>query len=195
MRVKICGITNLEDASMCEELGVDAVGFVHFPGRGRSLSLETIAGICSSLGPMVAKVLVCAPINPAEALQMIDRSNADVIQVHSLDPEGVGEIRGQGAKVIRAVPPIRSEALRFAGVADALLFEHGTPGTGTPYDFSVVPIDACQRAIIAGGLNPENLETAKALRPYALDVSSGVERKVGKKDPGLVAEFIRRCKS
>lgn len=195
MRVKICGITNLEDASMCEELGADAVGFVHFPGRSRSLPLEAIARICSSLGPMVTRVLVCAPVDTTEALQMIDRSNAGVIQVHSLVPEEVEEVRGQGTKVIRAVPPTRSEALRFARVADALLFEYGTPGTGTPYDFSIAPIDTCQRAIIAGGLNLENLEVAKALRPYALDVSSGVELKVGKKDPGLVAEFIRRCKS
>jgi len=126
---------------------------------------------------------------------MIDESNADAIQVHSLDPDGVRDIREQGTRVIRAVLPTKSDALRFASVADALLFEHGAPGTGTPYDFSIVPIDSCRRAIIAGGLNLHNLDMAKALGPYALDVSSGVERTIGKKDPELVAEFIRRCKS
>lgn len=195
MRVKICGITNLEDASMCEELGADALGFVHFPGRSRSLPLKEIAEICSSLGPMITRILVSAPNSPTEALRMIDESNTDVIQVHSLDPDDVRGIREQGTRVIRAVPPTRSDALRFASVADALLFEHGTPGTGTAYDFSVVPIGSCQRAIIAGGLNMHNLEVAKALGPYALDVSSGVERRTGRKDPELVAEFIRRCKS
>lgn len=195
MKVKVCGVTNLEDAVMCEELGADAVGFVHVKGRSRSLPLAAIAEICSSLGPMVTRVLVCAPCDVSEALRMADGSRVDVIQMYSLDPQAVGEIRRQGVKVIRALLPIRSEAIRFGDTADALLFESGMPGTGTPIDLSLIPIDGCRRAIIAGGLNPGNLEAAKALKPYALDVSSGVERTPGRKDPGLVAEFIRRAKS
>ena len=195
MKVKICGITSLADASMCERLGADALGFAHFPGRTRSLPLERIADICSALGPLTTKVLVCAPSGRSEAMRMLDTSHADILQLHSLDPESLADIRRQGVGVIRAVPPIRSEASRFAPASDALLFEDGTPGTGRQYDYSQIPIDLCPRAIIAGGLNLDNLERAKAMNPYALDVSSGVESSPGKKDPALVAEFIRRVKS
>jgi len=194
VKVKICGMTNLEDAAMCESLGADALGFVHFPTRTRSIPLEKISEISSSLGPIITKVLVCAPKTVSESLDLVARTNVDVLQVYSLSPALLSEFRDQGGKVIRAVPPVRSEAIRFANCADALLFERGTPGTGSSYDYSQIPIDCCQRAIIAGGLNLENLRFAKSMDPYALDVSSGVESAIGKKDPYLVTEFIRRCK-
>jgi phosphoribosylanthranilate isomerase len=195
MKVKICGITNLEDAATCEGLGADALGFVHFPGRMRSLPLDEIANICSSLGPMTTKVLVCSPTSAADALRMVALSKTDVVQLYTFGPETLNEVRQNGVKVIRAVSPTRSEAERFVGAADALLFEQGAPGTGTSYDYSQVPVDFCPRAIIAGGLDPGNLDRAKELRPYALDVSSGVERTPGRKDPDLVEKFIRRCRS
>lgn len=194
MKVKICGITSAKDASMCEEKGADALGFVQFPGRKRSISLEAISDICSSLGPMTAKILVCAPRGPEDAMDMLERSGADIIQTYTLEPASLADMRRQGVRVFRAVSPIRSEAARFAPVTDALVFEDGMPGTGKAFDYSRVPVDACPRSIIAGGLNLENLEKAKAMRPYALDVSSGVESSPGRKDPLLVAEFIRRAK-
>lgn len=195
MKVKICGITNLEDAATCEEVGADALGFVHFARRMRSLPLEEIARICSSLGPMTTKVLVCSPTSPTDALRMVESSGTDTVQLYSFGPEELNEVRQHGVKVIRAVSPIRSEAEKFVTAADALLFEQGVPGTGTSYDYSQMPIDCCRRAIIAGGLDLNNLDQAKTLRPYALDVSSGVERIPGKKDPVLVEKFVRRCKS
>ncbi|MDH3365270.1 MAG: phosphoribosylanthranilate isomerase [Thermoplasmata archaeon] len=195
MKVKICGITRLEDAQMCEDSGADALGFVHFPGRKRSIPLNEIASIGSTTGPMLTRVLVCSPHDASDALDMVDRSSTDAIQVYSLDRESLNEIRDNGVKVIRAVRPMRSEALRFADAADALLFEEGVPGTGTSHDYSRIPISCCSRAIIAGGLNATNLDEAKRLGPYALDVSSGVESPTGRKDPVLVSEFIRRCRS
>lgn len=193
MKVKICGITDAEDAGACEDLGAHALGFVHYPGRGRSLELETISEICSTLGPMTAKVLVAAPRDPREAVAMLDMSGADVLQLHSLGPEDVREVRENGVRVIRAVRPDRRSALPFAEHADALLFESGVPGSGTSYDYSEVPVDCCRRAIIAGGLGVDNLASAKAMGPYALDVSSGVESTPGRKDYDLVAQFIRGC--
>jgi len=195
MKVKICGITRLADAQMCEDQGADALGFVHFPGRRRSIPLSEIASIGSTIGPMVTKVLVCAPRDSSHALDMVKRSAADAIQVYSLDRESMNEIRDHGVKVIRAVQPTRSEAVRFADAADALLFEDGIPGTGKSYDYSRIPVNCCSRAIIAGGLNITNVDEAKRLTPYALDVSSGVELSTGRKDPGLVSEFIKRCRS
>ena len=195
MKVKICGITSIEDACLCDDLGADALGFVHVPGRMRTLPLVRIREICSSIGPMSVKVLVCAPDDVASARDMFDAAGVDVLQLHSLGPEELSELRSEGIRVIRSVPPVRQEAERYAHSADALLFEGGSPGTGSSYDYSEVPLDVCGRGIIAGGLTPSNLHEAKALGPYALDVSSGVEAVPGRKDPSLVEEFVRRCRS
>lgn len=194
MKVKICGIMNAEDAAMCEALGADALGFVHFPGKKRHLSLEKIAEIVDSLGPLTTSVVVCAPRSVTEALNFVKKSHADVIQSYSLSPEDIKSISDEGETIIRAVPPVRSYAGKFSKVVDALLFESGSPGTGTEYDYSKIPLDCCSKVIIGGGLRPDNIKKVKALRPYALDVSSGVESMPCKKDPVLVAEFIRRCK-
>ena len=194
MKVKICGIMSAEDAAMCEALGADALGFVHFPGKKRHLPLEKIAEIVDSLGPLTTTVVVCAPKSAAEAVNFVKKSHADVIQSYSLSPEDIKSIGDQGETVIRAVPPVRSYACKYTKVADALLFESGSPGTGAEYDYSKIPLDCCPKIIIGGGLRSENIRKVKALRPYALDVSSGVESMPCKKDPLLVAEFIRRCK-
>ena len=195
MKVKICGVTNLEDAAMCEDLGADAIGFVHVQGRSRSRPLGEISDMCGSIGPMTAKVLVCSPSDPYDAERMFAASGADMLQVHSLGPEGLDVLRADSVPVIRAVVPDRAEASRFAGHSDMLLFESGTPGTGSSHDYSAVPVDSCERCIIAGGLNVANMDAALRMRPYALDVSSGVERMPGRKDPEMVSEFIRRCKA
>jgi phosphoribosylanthranilate isomerase len=195
VKVKICGITSLEDAAMCEELGADALGFVHVDGRSRTLPLGTIREICGSVGPMTTKVLVCSPRSCSDAERMFDASGADILQLHSLEPDDLDVLRHEGMSVIRAVAPDRSEAVRFAPHTDALLFEGGTPGTGAAYDYSTVPVSSCRRCIIAGGLTVANMDRALEMRPYALDVSSGVERLPGRKDRELVSGFIRRCKA
>lgn len=195
MKVKICGITSEEDAHMCEDLGADALGFVHYPGRKRSLSLENIGKICSTLGPLTTRVLICLPMGPNEAIHMLEKSGADVLQIYSLSPVFISRVKETGVRVIRGVTPDEKQIEKYAGVADALVFEAGTPGTGTTYDYSKIPIASCNRAIVAGGLNPLNIEEVKELRPYGVDVSSGVESVFGRKDFTLVGEFIRRCHS
>ncbi len=195
MKVKVCGVTELQDAAMCEELGADAVGFVHVPGRRRSRELEEISDMCGSLGPMTAKVLVCSPKDAFDAERMFAASGADMLQLHSLGPGDLDVLRSDGMPVIRAVRPDRAEASVYAGHSDMLLFEDANPGTGSGYDYSKVPVDSCERCIIAGGLNARNIDRALMMKPYALDVSSGVESTPGRKDPRLVSEFVRRCKA
>jgi len=194
MKVKICGITNLEDAVICENSGADALGFVHYPDRSRSISIDDVSEIIASLGPMTPKVLVCNPRSLSEALDLYGNAGVDILQVYSLEPADLTKFRENGGKIIRAVPPVRAEAARFADCTDALVFEAGRPGTGKSYDYSEVPIDACKYPIIAGGLTPDNLHLVRILRPYAVDVSSGVEKSIGKKDEKLVHEFVRRAK-
>ena len=195
MKVKICGITSGEDAAMCEDLGADALGFVCVPGRSRSRPLSEISDMCSSLGPITAKVLVCNPDSVDSALSMLARSGADVLQLYSLNPEELAELREQGARIMRVVRPSDTDCARFAANSDALVFEEGVPGTGSSYDYSIIPQELRDRAFIAGGLNPDNVHLAKAVKPYGVDVSSGVELILGKKDPGRVEAFIRRCRS
>ncbi len=195
MRVKICGITNGADAGICEDAGADALGFVHVKNRSRSLELGDIKDIGSTLGPMTTRVLVCSPGSVFEATDLFDQSGVNVLQLHSLEPDQIASLYDLGIPVIRAVRPNRDEAMRFANQVHALLFERGTPGSGRSYDYSKVPLDCHPRSIIAGGLNLDNIDRAKSMRPYALDVSSGVERTEGRKDPELVSEFVRRCKS
>lgn len=194
MKVKICGVTNAEDGAMCEDLGADAVGFVHLPGRSRSRSLGEITDMCSSLGPVTAKVLVCSPRTIDSALSMLAGSGADILQLYTLKPNELEELRDRGAKVLRVVKPADADVAKFASTSDALVFEEGTPGTGASYDYSMIPHKLCQRAFIAGGLTPENVHIAKALRPYGVDVSTGVESVPGRKDREKVEAFIRRCK-
>lgn len=194
MKVKICGIMSADDAVMCESFGADALGFVHFPGRKRSIPIDLIKEIVPTLGPMLTKVLVCAPRTSSEAIELGTRANVDVIQLYTLDTSSVLRIKAQGFRVIRAFTPQNTEVAQFKEVADAILFDGSVPGSGQAYDYSTVPIKCCRRVIIAGGLTVNNLHIAKALNPYALDVSSGVEQSIGKKDPKLVSEFIRRCK-
>jgi phosphoribosylanthranilate isomerase len=194
MKVKICGITNADDAGMCESLGADALGFVHYEGRRRSLPIYLIRDIVSTVGPMTTKVLVCAPRSAIEAISIGEKAGVDTLQLYSLVPNDIASIRSHGFKVIRALEHGSPEAQGFSDVVDAILFESGKPGSGQSYDYSQIPVGKFKRVIIAGGLTIDNLHLAKALRPYALDVSSGVERSFGKKDPELVAEFIRRCR-
>ncbi|MEM2943307.1 MAG: phosphoribosylanthranilate isomerase [Methanomassiliicoccales archaeon] len=195
MKIKICGITNASDAIMCEDLGADALGFVHFPSSIRSLSLRCIREIVSTVGPFTKKVLVCSPADTEEAIKFVKAANVDVIQLYNLDCEEIESIRSHGIAVIRAVKPTDEEIYEFLEVADALLFDSPVPGSGRAHDYSAIPLKLCRRAIIAGGLGIENVDLVRSMRPYAVDVSSGVEKSVGRKDQTLVSEFIRRCRS
>lgn len=195
MKVKICGITNAEDAWMCESFDPDALGFVHYPLKARSLPLENIRDISSTIGPFTKKVLVCLPGNVDVAVKMVEDAGVDVIQLYTFCRSEIETIKACGIPVIRAVKPVEREIQEFVGVADALLFDGPVPGSGLSHDYTKIPIKSCHKAIIAGGLTLENLDIVKALKPYGVDVSSGVERTIGKKDPQLVSEFIRRCKS
>jgi phosphoribosylanthranilate isomerase len=194
MMVKICGVTSQEDAAMCETLGADMLGFVHYPGKLRSLPLARISEMCASLGPGASKVLVCSPPDERTAMEMFERSSADILQLCSLGPEETMSLRQRGVNVMRMVKPERAEAVKFASAVDYLVYEGGDPGSGAVYDYSKIPMGTCRREIIAGGLTPDNVHEAISMRPYGVDVSSGVESAPGRKDPAKVASFIARCR-
>jgi phosphoribosylanthranilate isomerase len=188
MRVKICGITRVEDALHAEEAGADAIGAILFSDSPRCISLERAREIFGSVGPFTTTVAVTHT-----------RSRKDLDRVIALRPGAIQISQPFNfpvtppARILRVVRP--GEPLP-AG-ADALVVDQ-SHGTGSPYDpdfalgmvrRSPVPV------ILAGGLTPENVAGAiLAVRPYAVDVASGVEVRPGIKDPSRVTAFIRAAR-
>ena len=199
-RVKICGITNLEDANHAAACGADALGFVFYPGSPRFVDPDTARRIIAQLPPLVTTVGLFVNEQPARIREMIDFCGLGTVQLHGdEDPEQC------------SYPPYRViKALRLKGGAEkpdfasyqvsALLLDAYVPdqfgGTGQRCDWAqAADIAAQHRVVLAGGLNPENVaEAVRQVHPYGVDVSSGVEQKPGKKDPDKVAKFVRMAK-
>lgn len=201
-RVKICGITTQEDLEIVVNAGTDAVGFtVDVPvDTPREIEPRQAVELARATPPFVTTVLVTISESPEETAELVSRVQPDVVQIHgSLTP---GDLAYLSAKVpgdvLKAVSP--EEAEEYATVADGLLVdsldEAGAGGTGTTHDWDrtrelveelAVPI------ILAGGLTPENVEEAiETVRPFGIDVASGVEHRPGRKDPDAVASFVKR---
>ncbi|MFO7973678.1 MAG: phosphoribosylanthranilate isomerase [Candidatus Hydrogenedentota bacterium] len=202
-KVKICGITNLEDALAACEAGADALGFVFAEearARNRYIEPQRAAEIVAELPPFVTPVAVCVNA-PAERLRAY-LSFAHVVQLCGEEaPMEYQSVADRAIKVFHAGPgftiehmadhPARSYLLD-AQVAGA----HG--GTGTTCDWASAQKAAAlgKPVILAGGLTPENVaEAVKIVRPYAVDTSGGVEASPGKKDHEQLRKFIRAAKS
>jgi len=198
-RVKICGITNAHDASAAVEAGVDALGFVFYRKSRRWLEPAQAAAIAAALPPFVARVALF--LSPDEALvrEVLERLRPDCLQFHGSEaPEYCAQF---GRPYIKAVPmasdvDLGSWCERFASAQGLLLDSHRegeAGGSGQAFDWR--DHGAGRRGkplILAGGLDPDNVEQAiTRMRPYAVDVSSGVEQAPGRKDPTLMAAFMR----
>jgi phosphoribosylanthranilate isomerase len=199
--IKICGVTNSEDRDLAVDVGADAVGFVSSVSieTPREIVPETAADLARALPPFVSSVLVTMPDGVHDALSLIEQVCPDAVQIHGLTPDAIGDLsRATNASVIPAVTAV--DAPRYEAVADALLVdsldENGAGGTGSTHDWDhtrdlVAELDI--PVMLAGGLTPENVARAvDVVRPYAVDVASGVERQDGKKDPNAVRSFIER---
>ncbi len=201
IRIKICGITTLDDALAACDAGADAVGFVLAPEarrRNRYVSPETAAEIAAALPPFVTTVAVTVN-ETAETLAKYLKF-AHFVQLHGEEPpELCALFPGRAYKAVRpATPAEMTAALRFPG--PALLVDAasagGRGGTGELGDWSLAARAAGERRIIlAGGLAPENVaEAVKQARPWAVDVSSGVESAPGRKDHDKIRQFIRNAR-
>ena len=187
VRVKICGVTNREDALAAIALGADALGFNLFPGSKRFLDLDREAAWVQALPPFVARtaVLVNVPLDDARRLAV--RPEIDVVQFHGdEDAAYCAEFARDGRPFVKALRLRDAASLEMAGgfsTANVLLDAHaGTAygGTGTLIDLALaaecVRRHPALRIILAGGLKPENVGGAvQTVRPYAVDVASGVE--------------------
>ena len=200
-RVKICGITNLEDALHAVRCGADALGFVFYSGSPRWISPEKARLIISELPPFVTTVGLFVNQPTEEVRNVGDFCHLDVIQLHGDEPPEVC----QDLAPCRVVKALR---LRDAGSLDgvdhypvcAVLLDAWVPdrfgGTGHRCDWQLAAEVSRQRTtILAGGLDAGCVaEAVRLVRPYAVDVSSGVESVPGRKDPDKVAAFIRSAK-
>lgn len=203
IRIKICGITSLDDALAACDAGADAVGFVFATEarrRNRCLPPEEAAGIAAALPPFVTTVAVTVN-ETAEALAEYLKF-VHLVQLHGEEPpELCALFPGRAYKAVRpATPAEMTAALAYPG--PALLVDAassgGRGGTGERGDWSLAADAAAageRRIILAGGLTPENVaEAVKQARPWAVDVSSGVESAPGRKDHDKIRQFIRNAR-
>lgn len=198
-RVKICGFTRLEDALAAAKLGVDAIGLVFYPPSPRNVSIERAAEIARSLPAFVTVVALFVDAEPSWIRQVLSRVRVDCLQFHGNEsPEACGLYGKPYIKAIRmkAGTSITELEGRYADAAGLLLdaYHPGVQGgTGSGFDWDMIPRDCGLPIILAGGLSPENAALAvQQVRPYALDVSSGVEAGKGVKDTAKMAAFIRK---
>lgn len=199
VRVKICGITNIEDAMLAIEAGADALGFV-FASGPRRITPEEARNIIAHLPPFVQKIGVFVDEDPETVNSISNFCSLDWIQLHGSEPAGVRELMNR--PVIKGLRIKDESSLQVLETYNDyfLLLDSYHPekpgGTGIVSDWDLVSKVARQRPIIlAGGLNPENISEAIArVKPYAVDASSGIESYPGKKNHSLVKQFIIRAK-
>jgi phosphoribosylanthranilate isomerase len=188
MIVKICGITNREDAAVAVEAGASALGFNFYPPSPRAIGIETARELTAALPGRILKVGVFVNESPANIARTMLEAGLDVAQVIGETPKGV-----RTWKVHRMNPGFSAEELDDAG-AEAFLLD--TPsaslygGTGHAFDWSRARIDG-KKIVIAGGLGPDNVAAAiRICRPWGVDACSRLESSPGRKDPRKLEAFV-----
>ncbi|MCW3981804.1 MAG: phosphoribosylanthranilate isomerase [Candidatus Bathyarchaeota archaeon] len=209
VKVKICGITSNEDLATAVEAGADAVGFVvEVPSSPRTLTLERAEKMMINTPVFVKNVVVTVPESLNELTEIYNRLRPDILQIHghNLSDSALRE-KFANTRLIRAVQAkserVVEEAVKAANMFDAVLVDSFVPGrfggTGMVHDWElsrrVKRVIHPKPLILAGGLNPENVRNAvSVVKPYAVDVSTGVESQPGVKDPEKVFAFIKNAK-
>jgi phosphoribosylanthranilate isomerase len=200
-RVKICGITRPEDGLAAARLGADAIGLVFYPPSPRAVETEQAREIVSHLPPFVTVVGLFVNEDPGRLSEVISRVPIDLLQFHG--DESPEACRGHGRPWIKAIrmreeTDLQEEAAAYSSASGLLLdtFEKGKPGgTGKSFDWDRIPGNLASKIVLAGGLNPQNVVQAIAqVRPYAVDVSGGVEASKGIKSAEKIAAFIEGVK-
>jgi len=199
VRIKICGVTRIEDAELAVELGADIIGLNFYPPSPRSLSLDQAQAIRNAIGNRceVAGVFVNATRNYID--DHLQRLKLDLLQFHGDEPDDA--LEAWPIKVIRAVRLKDGEALKAYqdSAADYLLVDTFHPslygGTGQSRGFANLAGGDLRRVFISGGLSPSNVAAAVELKPFGVDVASGVESAPGIKDPEKLRSFITNAKS
>ncbi len=198
MFIKICGITNEEDALLAVAVGADAIGFVFAPSP-RQVAVSRVSEIVRRLPPDVLTVGVFRNELPDRVISVINSTGLMAAQLHGFESAAqVQKVKSEVRTVFKAVTA-GSESFQDAGDfgADAILVDSDEPGSGEVFDWQMAE-NAPQGVplILAGGLTPSNVAGAiKKVQPWGVDVSTGVERSPGVKDPILVRAFVEAARS
>jgi len=196
-RVKICGITSMEDALMAAEMGADALGFVFYRKSPRHITPETAAAIVRQLPPFVTTVGLFVDESGARVDSIRRQVGLDCLQFHGQESQNylsqfpcrvIKAVRVADRKSLRAVAQIQANAVLLDSYRAG---EAG--GTGVTFDWTwLEELGTAARVILAGGLTPDNVrEAMNRCRPYGVDCSSGVEKSPGVKDRRLVGAFVK----
>jgi len=198
MFVKICGITNEDDALFAVAMGADAVGFIFAPSP-RQVAAQAVYDITRRLPPEVLTVGVFRDELPSRVIEIANKSGVKAVQLHGREtPEQAIEIAGSVRYVIKAFgsdSPHLTRADQYG--TDLVLVDGPKPGSGKVFDWHLAAeVPEGLRLILAGGLDPDNVADAiEVVEPWGVDVGSGVEESPGRKDPTKVRQFIANARA
>lgn len=196
-RVKICGITRVEDALAAAQLGADAIGLVFYEGSPRHVTVDQARNITRALPPFVTRVGLFVDVVDEQVGAAMEGAGLEVLQFHGEAP--ADRYSAFGRPYIKAIPmtegiDVYAQQRNYPDAMGFLLDTHmpGIPGgSGTTFDWDRVPQDLKKPVILAGGLDSANVRAAiLKVRPFAVDVSSGVEKEKGIKDIEKMSAFI-----
>ncbi len=196
-RVKICGITRLEDGAAACAAGADAIGLNFYPASPRAVDMEQAVAIRRALPPFVTVVGLFVNASTATVVEMAERVHLDLLQFHG--EETPSQCEAAGLPYMKAIrvsddTDVREASRRFASAKALILDTHDDKlwgGSGQTFDWDLVPADIELPVVVAGGLTPANVSDAiLRLHPYGVDVSGGVEQAPGIKDAAKITSFI-----
>lgn len=197
VRVKFCGMTNFADAKLACDLGVDAIGLIFYGDSPRNVTLEEAAAISRQLPPYVSKVALFVDSSTHFVTSVLNAVAIDILQFHGQEPAAF--CRSFGKPYIKVIKvgeePITNRIEQEYPDASGFLFDTESKvlagGTGKTFNWQNLPKNLTKPLILAGGLTENNLRQAlEEVQPYAIDVTSGIERSKGLKDPTKMKFFM-----
>ena len=213
-RIKICGITRIDNALCAAHAGADAIGLIFFNNSPRAVTIEQAASIANALPPFVSTVALFVNAAPHEVVEVVNRVRPSILQFHGdEDAAYCAQFGVPFIKAVRVGVGMRADdllecAARFPAARAVLLdtlvdsANGAYGGSGESFDWNVIPEELRRRIVLAGGLQPDNVADAvRRIRPWAVDVSSGVERIEGKgtqkgvKDHARINRFIEEVRN
>jgi phosphoribosylanthranilate isomerase len=206
-RIKLCGLTRAEDVQLAVELGADALGFVFYPPSPRAVDAKQAAQLLALLPPFVSAVGLFVNASVAEVRQTLAIAPISILQFHGDETLEqccaiAQEVQRPFLRALRVKPDMKSADLLecdqqyrsaspyFSGLLlDTWVDSYG--GSGKVFDWSLIPAELAHQAVLSGGLNVQNVtEAVVSVRPFAVDVSSGIESAKGIKDAALMHAFV-----
>lgn len=199
MKIKVCGITNIEDAVICETCGADALGYVFYPKSKRYIAPEKAGEISHVLSPLTMKVGVFVNAPADDIHNTFATAGLNLVQLHGDEsPDFVKSLRVPAIKVFHVDDNFNYDKIEEFNpgyfLLDTSSSEYG--GTGSSFNWTKIPVHLRNRAIIAGGVSSSNVERIfQEVHPYGVDVSSSLESSPGKKDKQKVEIFFKTIRN